>query len=492
MPRNRTLVMTAGLMLSIFLASVESTIVATAMPTIVGQIGGIDRYSWAFTAFMVTSTTVVPIFGKLSDIYGRRPMYLLAMALFLIGSLACGLAPTIDLLIAARALQGVGAGGLLPLVFTIIGDSFSLEQRARMQGLFSGMWGISAVIGPLLGGFLVDRVAWQWVFLINLPPGLLAAALVGFTLPPRAVSTSPRLPIDWLGAGLLTVSVVLLLVALTVPGTWLSWGLLAATVVLAIWFVRVERQTADPVLPLRLFQERVFLAGCLHGLLAGCAIFGLTSFVPLFAQGVLGASPTAAGAALMPMLLGWVTASIVSSRLILRLSCRMLTISGTTLVVLGTLPLVLIGGSINQTLLLITLALIGIGMGTAIPAFLIAVQSTVPRQALGSATSTLQFSRSIGGALGTAVMGGVLTADLLRRAAALGLTTDQVNALIQPETGGLVVEGAARMALANAMQGVFVVALLTALGAFAATLWTPHGKVSELQAKAQTQTATTH
>src|SRR5512133_601635 len=214
MSRNRIILVTIGIMLSLFLASMESTVVATAMPTIVGQLGGLEHYSWVFSAFMLSSTTCVPLYGKLSDIYGRRKIYVIAMSLFLVGSVMSGLANSMTQLIFARALQGLGAGGVQPLAFILIGEMFSLQQRAKMQGFFSGVWGFSSIVGPLLGGFLVDQLSWRWIFYINVLPGLLAAALVALAWRDQH-QAHERPAVDYAGAALLTVSVVMLLLGLT-------------------------------------------------------------------------------------------------------------------------------------------------------------------------------------------------------------------------------------------------------------------------------------
>ncbi|HEX5692139.1 MAG TPA: MDR family MFS transporter, partial [Roseiflexaceae bacterium] len=404
MSRRRVILITVGIMLSLFLASMEATVVATAMPTIVSQLGGLESYSWVFTAYMLTSTTTVPLFGKLSDIYGRRPIYVLAIGLFLIGSLLCGLAQSMTQLIIYRAVQGVGAGGLLPLAFIIVGDLFTLEQRARMQGLFSGVWGVSSVAGPLLGGFLVDQVSWHWVFFINILPALLAGALVWWAWVDQAREAKAARPaIDYAGAALLTAGVVALLLGLFELGTDMAWLLLGASVVLFAGLAWVERHAADPVLPLALFRDRLFAVGCANGLLAGCAMFGSVSFVPLFVQAVLGTSATAAGATLMPLMLGWVGSSIVGSRLLLRMGYRTLALIGMSLLTIGTFLMTRIGMDSSQLSLLFSLGLMGVGMGLTIPSFLIAVQSTVQRRWLGTATSTLQFSRSMGGVLGVSI-----------------------------------------------------------------------------------------
>jgi len=429
---QRTILITAGLMLSMFLASMESTVVSTGMPTIVSQLGGLESYSWVFTAFMLASTTTVPLYGKLSDLFGRRPVFAAAMAIFLGGSALCGLATTMPQLIAFRTIQGIGAGGLLPLVFIIIGDLFSLEQRARLQGLFSGVWGISSIAGPLLGGFIVDQASWQWIFWINIIPGLAATAIVWFAWIDRArAHDAPPRSIDYAGALLLTAGAVALLMSLTDLGA--SWALptLAGALTLFGALVWVERRASDPVLPIGLFRDRMFLVACGHGVLAGCAVFGGATFVPLYVQGVLGTNATEAGAALMPMLLAWVFSSIPGTRLLLRLGYHTIALAGMVALVIGAFPLMFLDTQTNRMLLMASLGLMGFGMGFSIPAFLIAIQSTVERSKLGTATSTLQFSRSIGGAFGIGVMGAILSAIVVAHLVAAGLdASTSLNSLI--------------------------------------------------------------
>jgi EmrB/QacA subfamily drug resistance transporter len=476
-------VITAGLMLSLFMSSTESTIVATAMPTIVAQLGGFSAYSWVFSAFMLASTTTVPIFGKLSDLYGRRPVYLVAMVLFLVGSLLCGLSQSMTQLIIFRVVQGLGAGGLLPLVFTIIGDIFTLEQRARMQGLFSGVWGVSSIVGPLLGGFLVDQVSWHWIFYINILPGLLALALVWMAWDdvPRAKDAA-RPAVDFWGAALLSAAVVVLLLGLFNLGTTMSWLLIAGSVVLFAALLVTERRAADPILPLPLFRDRLFAVACLHGILAGWAMFGTASFVPLFAQAVLGTSATAAGAMLTPQLLSWVFASIIGSRLLLRFGYRPLALIGMVLLTLGTFLLTRVSVGASQISLMFYLGLMGAGMGLSIPAFLIAVQSAVHRSKLGAATSTIQFSRSIGGTLGVSVMGAMLSIWLNNALTAAGLDSSKISvqSLIDPlASANQSLEGPLRAALASAMQGVFIIALVGAALGLVATFFSPRGLIAQ-------------
>jgi len=474
-------------MLSLFLASMEATVVATGMPTIVSQLGGLEYYSWVFSAYMLTSTTTVPLYGKLSDLYGRKPIYAAAMVLFLIGSLLCGLSQSMLQLIAARAVQGVGAGGLLPLAFIMIGDMFTLEQRARMQGLFSGVWGVSSVVGPLLGGFLVDQVSWHWIFFINIVPGLLAGILVWQAWVDRPREGKARPSVDYAGAVLLTTGVVVLLLGLFEAGTPIGWALLAGAVVAFALLGWVERRAPDPVLPLSLFRDRLFIIACAHGIFAGWAMFGSTAYIPLFVQAVLGTSATAAGATLTPLLIAWVVASIVGSRLLLKIGYRTLAVTGMMLLTIGSFLMSRISAGSSQLSLIIGLALMGTGMGLSIPAFLIAVQSTVGRRFMGTATSTLQFSRSIGGVLGISVMGVVLAMSLTANLQAAGLdpASVSIDALLDPlaQSANASLDATLRIALANAIQGVFLLAFIAAAIGLVATALAPAGRIAQLAAQ---------
>jgi EmrB/QacA subfamily drug resistance transporter len=473
MSRNRILLVTAGIMLSLFLASMESTVVATAMPTIVGELGGLEHYSWVFSAYMLASTTTVPLYGKLSDLYGRRNLYIIAMALFLTGSILCGRANTMTSLILARGLQGVGAGGIMPLAFIMIGEMFTLEQRAKMQGLFSGVWGVSSIAGPLLGGLLVDQFSWRWVFYINVPFGLMAAGLVGFAWQDQ-IRPHAKPVVDYAGAALLTMGVVALLLGLTMPpGSTNSWVLIGASVVLFGLLLRAESRAVDPILPLHLFRERLFAVATLQGLLAGWAMFGSISFIPLFVQSVLGTSATQAGFTISPMLLGWVGASIVGTRLLLRVGYRSLAILGASLLVIGSFLMTTVHVDVSQALIMLYVTLMGIGMGLSIPSFLIAVQTTVERRSLGTATSTIQFSRSIGGTLGVSVMGAALSASLAASLSASGLGLELISQLLNPLGAQAVVSGAVRIAVADAIDLVFRIAFAAALLALAVTFFAP-------------------
>ena len=481
MSRNRIILVTAGIMLSLFLASMESTVVATAMPTIVGQLGGLEHYSWVFSAFMLASTTAVPLYGKLSDIYGRRKLYASAMALFLIGSVWCGLANSMTSLIFARALQGIGAGGIMPLAFILIGEMFTLEQRAKMQGLFSGVWGVSSIVGPLLGGFLVDQLSWRWIFYINIVPGLLAAALVAFAWRDHHAHGQERPAVDYAGAALLTTSVVMLLLGLMGSGTS-SWILIAGAVVLFIALLWVERRAADPVLPLPLFRDRLFSTATAHGILTGWALFGSVSFIPLFVQAVLGTTATQAGITLTPLLLGWVTASIIGTRLMLTVGYRRLGLIGTASFTVGAFLMSQAGMNTSQASLMSFVTLMGIGMGLSVPSYLIAVQTSVNRRQLGTATSTLQFSRSIGGTLGVSVMGAALSTRLASSLAESSLNPELVQQLLNPLPGSeVVIAEGARAAMADAIHLVFVIAFAAAALAMVTVFFTPRKELTDQQ-----------
>lgn len=488
LPRRRVAFITVGVMLSLLMSSLEATVVATAMPTIVSQLGDLSSYSWVFSAYMLASTISVPLYGKLADQYGRRKLYIFAMSLFLIGSLLCGLARTMGQLVVFRAIQGLGAGGLLPLAFIIIGDIYTLEQRARVQGLFSGVWGLSSVLGPLVGGILVDRAGWQWIFLMNIGPGLLALAVVASVMPDRVREPgAPRVQVDFAGAAALTGGLVLLLLGLfelgdrgLTPPVGLLLGGALALLALLLW---IERRAPEPIVPLGLFRERLFAIACLHGVMSGWAVFGTASYVPLYASALLGASATEAGTTLTPQLLAWVTASIIGSRILLRVGFRSMVITGMLLLVAGSVQLAMLNADSSRISAMVALAFTGVGMGLSIPAFLIAVQNSVPRQQLGTATATVQFSRSIGGTLGVSIMGAIMSARLAAglRGAGRDPSSVDVAQLLDPiaARASAALDTAATGALEGALRWVFLVALAAAVLGFLATLFTPRIELGE-------------
>lgn len=494
MTQRRLAVVTFALMMGLFLASLEVTVVSTAMPTIIAQLGGLEIYSWVFSIYMLTSTTTVPLFGRLSDIYGRKPIYLIGIVFFLLGSGLSGQAHSMPQLIAFRAIQGLGAGALMPMAFTIIGDIYTLEQRAKMQGFFSGVWGVSSVVGPLVGGFLVDAVSWRWVFYLNIPFGLIAAVLIAFVLE-EPLDDPDDGGVDYVGATLLMAGVMVLLYALLQGGTAYAWtdvrivGLLALAVASLVAFVWVERRVAHPLVPLRLFGDRLFATASGHGFLAGFALFGMFAYIPLFVQGVLGTSATRAGATLTPMVLGWTSGSIVGGHLLLRVGPKRISIVAMGVMSVGAFLLTQLGVDSSQTLALVSMLLMGIGMGMTITAYLVAVQNRVSRRRLGIATSSLQFIRQIGGTIGVSLMGAVMAARLNAGMASLPEAARiDPQALLDRASGiELPAEAAEafRHLLAASLQPVFWIALIAVVIAFGITFFTPRGTTQQLVAEGE-------
>jgi EmrB/QacA subfamily drug resistance transporter len=487
-PTGRRLYLITGtMMLGIFLSSLEGTVVATAMPTIVAQLGGLEYYAWVFSIYMLTSTTVMPIFGKLSDIYGRRPIFIVAMGTFLIGSLLCSLAQTMPQLIVFRAVQGLGGGGLLPLAFTVIGDIYTLERRAKIQGLFSTIWAVSGILGPLGGGYLVETVSWRSVFFINVPVVVLATLLMLVIW--RDVA--PRAPgrVDYLGSALLSGAVIVLLLALFELNDGRGWAearflaLIGTFVALLIALAWVERRAPNPMLPLALFRDKVFGVAVVHGFLAGVAVFGSWVFIPLFVQAVLGLSPTVAGASIMPQSLTWVAASIIGTRLMTRVGFRSMILVGMASTVVGLLGMAFLQPDTPLWVVLVLSGLQGVGMGLTLPPFLIVVQSSVARPVMGTATSNLQFSRNIGGTVGVSVMGVLLALQLTQGLIAQGLSPDALSLgqLLDAETAAQMASTIlqVRGALTAGIRDVFLAAGLAAIGAWVVSLFAPRGRLGE-------------
>jgi EmrB/QacA subfamily drug resistance transporter len=450
MSSRRRWAVTAGVMTGMFIAALEATVVGTAMPTVIASLGGLNHYSWVFSAYLVTSTVTVPVWGKLSDLYGRRLLYQIGIGIFLLGTLLSGFSGSMTQLIIFRAIQGLGAGALIPLGMTIIGDVFTLEERAKMQAYFSGVWGLSSVIGPVVGGFITDNISWQWVFWINVPIGIAAALIIGFALKEPKRTENPS--IDYAGAGLLMIAISLLMLALVEGGASLATLfspknllLITGAIILLIIFGWVEKKAKDPIIPFELFRNRTVSVSVGAGFLAGVAMFGAISFVPLFAQGALGLTATAAGSLLTPLMLSWVLMSVIGGRFLLKVGYRPISIVGFAVLTIGFVFLAMFGRETSRLWLYVDLVLIGAGLGLTMLTLLIAVQQAVEKTKLGVATSLNQFSRAIGGAFGVAIMGAVLTAGLatqLKQAASSGtanLTVEQAaafasnpNALIDP------------------------------------------------------------
>jgi EmrB/QacA subfamily drug resistance transporter len=484
-------------MLSIFLAAMEGTVVGTAMPTAVASLGGIEIYSWVFSAYLLTSTVSMPLWGRLSDLFGHQRIALVGLAIFLSGSALSGLAQSMAQLVIFRVLQGIGAGSLITIGYTIVGALYSLEQRAKIQGVISGVWGIAAILGPLIGGTIVDHLSWRWVFYINLPFGALAALAIGVGLDePRSARRAAS--IDYRGALLFTGMVTALLLGLVEGGREASWGtpkvlgLLILSGALLVAVLAVERRVREPLIPLELFRNRVVRAAAVTGFLAGMAMFGGISYVPLYVQAVIGTSATEAGAVLVAFSLGWFVLSVVGVRLVLRIGYRVVVVAGMVSLTLSFLLLAALDQSSTALAVARDLVFGGLGMGMVMPPMLVAVQTAVQKRDLGAATSFTQFFRSIGGAVGVSVMGAVMAHRLqtelgpVQRLLGDDAARRLLQELIRPGGSASALQGlvlsSVRQLLAHALHGVFLVGLAVCLLALLSAFLVPPGRAQELAA----------
>jgi EmrB/QacA subfamily drug resistance transporter len=440
-----------------FLAALEATAVAAAVPTAVGELGGVSRYSWVFSVYLLTSTTTVPLFGKLADLFGRRRTYEWAVAIFLLGSGLSGLSRSFGQLVLFRAIQGLGAGGVQPVTITIIGDIYTLEERGRVQGMFSGVWALASLVGPLLGGIITDALSWRWIFFINLPFGLVSAWMLHRYLREETGRTKHRL--DILGTVSLTASISLLLLALIEgPEAW-GWtdartlSLLAGSGLGLAVFLWQERRAPEPMLPLDLFQNRLIAVASAGNFLLGALLYSITAYVPMFGQGVLGGTAVAAGSILAPILLGWPIASTLAGRMLLRVDYRPMSLGGGVLVLAG--AAMLAGAGATRTGVMASMLIIGLGMGFVSMPYLLGVQNAVPWNRRGVATSSVQFFRNIGGTVAVAALGALLNARL----EALAGPGANANAALDPALRARLSPQALHhltAALLHGLQGVFV------------------------------------
>lgn len=484
--RRRTLIVFAGLLLGMLLAALNQTIVATALPDIVADLGGFDHYSWVFSAYMLASTVTVPLYGKLSDVYGRRPFFLLAIVLFMLGAVVSGLAPSMTVLIVGRGIQGLGAGGLIPLAMAVIGDLIAPRERGKWQGLTGAVFGVASVVGPATGGWISDNASWRWAFFVSLPFGLLALVVVqrGFTMEPVRADHS----IDYTGAALLTAGLSTGLLATVWGGTQYPWasseivGLFAVSAVLLVAFFLWERRAAEPIMPLDLFRNRTFAASQVALFFIGSAMFGTIIYIPLFVQGVLGESATSSGAILTPLMLALIGASVAAGQIVSRTGrYKALLLSSPVVLLVGFVLLAQLdtGSTLHETTR--DMIVVGVGLGLGTQTFVLVVQNAVERSAMGVATAATQFFRTIGATIGVTVMGALLTSRLHDELAGRLSQADLAKLGGSALPGALVAGGAAslpahvasvlREALSDAIHPVFALGVPLMALALAATFF---------------------
>lgn len=470
-----------GLMIGLFLAALDQTIVATALPTMVGELGGLEQLSWVVTAYLLASTVTAPLYGKISDLYGRKVVFQAAIILFLAGSILCGLSQNMGQLIAWRGLQGLGAGGLFVMAMTIIGDILSPRERGRYQGYFGAVFALASVAGPLAGGWLVDHVDWRWVFYINVPIGLVALFVTASALNLPFVRRDH--PIDFAGAATLVIGVSALLLAMVWGGNEYEWGsplivgLLVIGVVVGFLFLWWERRAQEPILPPRLFRNRTFALTSASGFIIGLAMFGGIVFLPLFLQVVVGASATNSGLLLIPMMAGIIGSSVIGGRLITRTGrYKIFPVIGAAMATLAFFLLSTMGVGTVLLTASVYMFVLGVGVGLIMPVLVLAVQNSVEHSDMGVATSSNNFFRSLGGAFGTALLGAVFTGQLATRLAGLlpnagsGQLTSSPSAIaaLPDPIRSQVIE-----AFASSITRVFLVALPFTVLALVLALMTP-------------------
>ncbi|MGX7677736.1 MDR family MFS transporter [Jatrophihabitans sp. DSM 45814] len=460
-------------MLSTALVAIDSTIIATAVPSIVSSIGGFSEFPWLFSIYLLAQAVTVPVYGKLSDLFGRKPLILFGIGLFLFGSILCGFAWNMKVLIAFRVVQGLGAGAVQPISMTIVGDLYSLQERAKVQGYLASVWGVSSVVGPTLGGVFSEYISWRWIFFVNIPLCILATVMLVRNFSERVERGNPR--IDYRGAALLTTGCTLLILGVLEGGQSWAWlsvpglGILIAGAVLIFAFVMVEKRVPEPILPLWVFSRRLLVTSSLVSAAVGATVLGLTSYIPTFVQDVLGTGPVVAGFALATLTLGWPVAASQAGKLYLRIGFRQCALVGCVFAIIGTGLLTLLDESSSVLQVGATCFVIGLGMGLVASPTLIAAQSSVGWRERGVVTGNNLFCRSLGSALGVAVFGAIANATLAA----------QPNTQSSSASGSTVVAGsgfASRVALTVATQHVFIGVVVLSLVMAVAVSLVPGGK----------------
>jgi len=454
-----------SLMLCTALVAIDATILATAVPSIVTEVGGFAQFPWLFSVYLLAQAVTVPVYGKLADLFGRKPVMLWGIACFFVGSVLCGIAWSMPALIAFRAVQGVGAGAVQPMSMTIVGDLYSIEERAKVQGYIASVWGISAVVGPTLGGVFSEYLSWRWIFFVNIPVCVLAAGMLQRRFSEEVTHRRP--PVDYAGAGLLTAGCTLLILAVLEGGQAWAWSSATSVAILVTGaallgvFVLVERRAAEPVLPLWVFTRRILLSTSLVGAAVGAIVLGLTSYVPTYVQVLLGTGPLIAGFALAALTLGWPLAAAQSGRVYLRFGFRTTALIGSAFVAVGCLLLLLLDADSPVLQVATTCFVVGLGMGFVVAPTVVAAQSSVGWTQRGLVTGTNMFCRSLGSAIGVAVFGAVANAALRGHSAEEPHSTAALMTATHHVFIGVVIVVAAMLVAVAAMPGTVTAANAT-------------------------------
>nr|WP_240968060.1 MDR family MFS transporter [Paenibacillus aquistagni] len=495
--RKRQLV-TLALLLSTFLAAIEVTVVSTAIPKIVADLGGLQLISWIYAAYLLTTAVSTPFFGKLSDLFGRKNIFIFGSVLFVVGSMLCGLSQNMTQMVIFRAIQGIGAGALTPVTMTIVGDIYNFEERAKIQGLFSSIWGIAGLVGPLVGGFFVDSLSWHWIFYFNVPFGIISVWMIAVLFHEKVERKQKS--IDYGGTVTFTIGMTAFLVLLITGGSMIAWdsyvmmALIAASVLFMGIFFYIELKVKEPMVPLHLFRIRSISVANGVSFLLSAVLIGLNSYLPLWVQGVLGQSAKSSGLALTPMSIGWLIGSIIGGRLLIKSGSKVTAFLGTMAIVAGSVWLTFISGESSIWMIMALMAVAGFGFGFSFTSFIVIVQSSVSWQERGSSTALNSFVRTLGQTIGIAVFGTYLNAHIASAVKHAGadiagkVTNDDLNSLLSPEgakelSADLI--GPLRGFLEQGLLSVFMLAAVIAAAAWLFTIFMPGRRTEANQGKDQ-------
>ncbi|MBM7570852.1 MDR family MFS transporter [Aquibacillus albus] len=494
--QTRRPIVLAALVISMFMAAIEGTIVATAMPDIVGDLGGFSVYSWVFSAFLLMQAVTTLIYGKLADLFGRKPIFLVGVIIFLVGSILCGLATTMTMLVIFRIIQGIGAGAVHPIVTTIVGDMYTIEERSKIQGYLASVWGISSVIGPLAGGFIVNFSDWKWIFWINVPLGILG--MIGVILFFHEDVSKEKKSIDYIGSSLFFISISALIVVLVQGGATWPWispqiiGLLILFIIGSFLFIYQESKATSPMMPLHIWKNKLITIANLATLTSGMIIIGLASFLPTYVQGVMGHSAIVAGFTLCTLSIGWPISATIAGHLVLKIGFRTTAILGGTALLIGGTLFLFLDPSKGPLYAGFSSFVVGIGMGLSSTTFIVSIQSSVDWEMRGVATSLNMFMRIIGSALGAAFLGGILNTKMNQ---SLSETGDDLNEEFSISSTDILLDEEMRSqfseqslsliqdSLTNGLHAVYVGVFIIAFISFLLTLLYP--KVEKGNKRAQ-------